>query len=289
MSVGRLVLSRKGFDGGYGRMPSPILPDGRLVPLPIPSKNDAFRMEHLHDRSGDLEALLHDLSAGEHSLSTRIHLDPDLDRRVDLRAHGWRPSFGQSGAAQGHLAAQNVQAGDVFLFFGWFREVERVQSRWRYAKKAPDLHVFFGWLEVGDVLAVVRDRVRCIEEYPWIADHPHVASPAHYTDSRNTLYVARPDSQLALNSHGGGVLRSFNPTLGLTAPNCTRSNWIVPRWFHPRYGKPLTYHSDLDRWTDVQDSCSLRSVAKGQEFVLDLAGRPEAEAWIQSVVSSAGA
>lgn len=36
----RLVLSRKGFDSGYGGMPSPILPDGRLQPLPIPVDHD---------------------------------------------------------------------------------------------------------------------------------------------------------------------------------------------------------------------------------------------------------
>lgn len=32
----RLVISRKGFDTGSGDGPSPVLPDARLVSLPIP-------------------------------------------------------------------------------------------------------------------------------------------------------------------------------------------------------------------------------------------------------------
>ena len=36
----RVILSRKGFDSQYGGMPSPILPDGTLLSLPIPSKTD---------------------------------------------------------------------------------------------------------------------------------------------------------------------------------------------------------------------------------------------------------
>ncbi|CAI8922445.1 hypothetical protein EMIT0158MI4_310005 [Burkholderia ambifaria] len=38
---------------------------------------------------------------------------------------GWRPALGQTGAAQGHLSNNGVGAGDVFLFFGWFRQVEK--------------------------------------------------------------------------------------------------------------------------------------------------------------------
>lgn len=32
----RIILSRKGFDTGYGGIANPILPDGRFHPLPIP-------------------------------------------------------------------------------------------------------------------------------------------------------------------------------------------------------------------------------------------------------------
>ncbi|NCB03524.1 MAG: hypothetical protein EOM67_15440 [Spirochaetia bacterium] len=32
----KVILSRKGFDSKYGGRPSPILPDGTLLSLPIP-------------------------------------------------------------------------------------------------------------------------------------------------------------------------------------------------------------------------------------------------------------
>jgi hypothetical protein len=36
----KIILSRKGFDSSYGGYPSPILPDGKMVSLPIPLKDD---------------------------------------------------------------------------------------------------------------------------------------------------------------------------------------------------------------------------------------------------------
>lgn len=33
----KIILSRKGFDAGYGGIASPVLPDGTLLSLPIPT------------------------------------------------------------------------------------------------------------------------------------------------------------------------------------------------------------------------------------------------------------
>src|SRR5690606_8680372 len=106
------------------------------------------------------------------------------------RLPGWRPSLGQTGAAQSHLESQGVGPGDVFLFFGWFRQVERHRGTWRFARNAPHLHVLLGWLEVGETLAIVDRREECLARFPWIANHPHVANPEHYDNARNTLYIA---------------------------------------------------------------------------------------------------
>lgn len=75
----KLILSRKGFDASYGGMASPILPDGRLVPLPIPSNHDRATFADLAYEGVDMASLLHDLSGGRHRLDSTIHLDPDLD------------------------------------------------------------------------------------------------------------------------------------------------------------------------------------------------------------------
>lgn len=35
----RIILSRKGFDSEYGGCASPILPDGKMISMPIPSES----------------------------------------------------------------------------------------------------------------------------------------------------------------------------------------------------------------------------------------------------------
>lgn len=37
----KIIFSRKGFDASYGGYPSPILPDGRMISLPIPTRYNA--------------------------------------------------------------------------------------------------------------------------------------------------------------------------------------------------------------------------------------------------------
>lgn len=280
----RIVLSRKGFDSSYGGIPSPILPDGRLLPLPIPARHDRFTMADLDVGDIDITGLLHDLSRGKHASSTTVHLDPDLNRRPDLRLRGWRPSLGQTGAAQAHLASQGVGVGDMFLFFGWFRQVELHRQRWRFIPRAPHLHVLFGWLEVGDLLAVVSNRKESLERHPWIASHPHVANPNHYVNPRNTLYIAPTRSRFEGKPFGGGVFSRFRHELQLTSPGQSRTRWSLPEWFFPDGRTPLSYHRDMGRWARDTKECTLRSVAKGQEFVLRAPEYPEAAGWLEMLV-----
>lgn len=285
----KICLSRKGFDSQYGKMPSPILPDGRLVPLPIPSDHDACTMEDLFLADVELAPLLADLSGGRLSLQSTVHLDPDLCRAPALRRDGWRPALGQTGAAQGHLARQCFGIGDVFLFFGWFREVERVASRWRYVRTAPHLHVLFGWLEVDEVLPVVTDRCSCLRRHPWIADHPHVARPEHYDSPLNQLYVAAPVSRyVPAAEFGGGRFLRYQESLRLSLPGQSRTIWRLPEWFMPGYDRPpLSYHPIGSRWLRDEQGVVLRSAAKGQEFVLDGDYYPEAEPWLVSLLKGA--
>ena len=281
----KIIFSRKGFDSGYGKIPSPILEDGTLLSLPIPSAEDSDTMASLNPHGFDLNGLLHDLSRGEHSINTRIHHDPELLNHRDLQ--NWRPVLGQTGAAHGHLAKQGVGCGDVFLFFGWFRKVERVGGRWRYVRTAPHLHVLFGWLEVHEVLPVVLERERCLAAYPAIAKHPHVASPQHYSHRNNHLYIGAEHSRFAPGEHGGGYFSRFTSELQLTAPNGTRTLWRVPQWMVPKQGRrALTYHDDPARWTMGPEHAFMQSVGKGQEFVLHCNDYPEAHSWLSSLITS---
>jgi Nucleotide modification associated domain 3 len=282
----KLVLSRKGFDSGYGGMPSPILPDGRLLPLPIPASHDRNTLAEITLPGLDIGQLLADLSQGSHSPATLIHLDPDLDRDPASRLPEWRPALGQSGNAQSHLRDMGVGEGDVFIFFGWFRRTEYKSGSWRYDRGAPNLHVMFGWLEVAAVLPIVTERERCIARFPWIANHPHVANADHYTDPRNTLYLAATQSRFnPLAPYGGGRFARYHDQLQLTRPGSTRSVWSLPSWFMPMEGQaPLSYHPKSSRWNREGDCVTLRSAAKGQEFVLDGAAYPPLEDWVADLI-----
>ena len=44
----KIILSRKGFDSQYGKIKSPILPDGTLLSLPIPQENDTKTFDELY-------------------------------------------------------------------------------------------------------------------------------------------------------------------------------------------------------------------------------------------------
>jgi hypothetical protein len=284
----RLILSRKGFDSGYGGIPSPILPDGRLVPLPIPISHDRYTLADINIPDLDTGQLLSDLSKGAHTLKTSIHLDPDLDRAPASRLPGWRPALGQTGNAQSHLRDMGVGEGDVFIFFGWFRQTEYKAGTWQYVRSAPNLHVMFGWLEVAEALPIVQERDRCLSGFPWIANHPHVSDPGHYTDPRNTLYLAATQSRFNPRAaHGGGRFSKYHDRLRLTKPGSTRSVWSLPSWFMPKAGQPsLSYHHRPDQWHQEEDGVTLCSAAKGQEFVLDGAAYPLAESWVAGLIRS---
>ncbi len=265
----KVILSRKGFDASCGGAPSPILPDGRLLSLPIPCQHSPITYDDLHLDGTSIGQIVHDLTHGRIRGDHCSHLDPDLRPGIYPRAEGWRPLFGQAGAAQAHLAGQGVGVGDLFLFFGWFRQVERIQGRYRYARGAPDLHVIYGWLRVGELLDLGRQPHLAPS---WALYHPHCHEPERRW---NTLYVAADSA----------ALDRYEQRLCLTAPGEGRSLWRLPRWFYPRGRTPLTYHNDPHRWTVLDDhQVLLRTATRGQEFVLDVAQYPEALAWAHGLI-----
>ena len=87
-----------------------------------------------------------------------------------------------------------------------------------------------------------------------------------------------------------GSVSQVRPRLVLTDPNrAGTSQRQLTRWFYPDDSKPsLTYRSDRRRWRRDADHAYLRSVGRGQEFVLDLAYYPEAVGWLSDLVNSLG-
>ncbi|HME71772.1 MAG TPA: hypothetical protein VKM54_18150 [Myxococcota bacterium] len=286
----RLILSRKGFDASSGGTASPILPDGALCSLPIPDPLSPLRYADVAVASDSLGRTVEALTRGRVSARAFAHLDPDLDPHALQRARGWRPIFGQAGAAQSHLSRHGVGRGDVFLFFGWFRCCVREHGQLRYARGAPDLHALFGWLEVGEVVPVAKLGPRDLR---WARRHPHFWGER---GARNTLYLAADRfaadaaSPGARRLPGAGLFPRFEQRLCLTAqPGVVpRGLWKLPGWMHrPGRAPLLTHHTDPGRWTRTEEGWLLRSVGRGQEFVIDLdriANPGEAIAWLRELL-----
>ena len=278
----RIVLSRKGFDAAAGGVANPILPSGELCCLPIPDNGADVRYDEITFGHKNLGAIVNDLTRSKISADATVHLDPDLNKESRPRSPGWKPLFGQTGAAQGHLQKQGIQAGDVFLFFGWFRQVEYVAGRYRYVKDGPDQHVIYGWLQIERIIPAAD---RATAPY-WAQYHPHFKrEKKHQNDS---VYFATDCIRLPqgeLPCPGAGVFRHFHPALRLTAPGKSRSIWRLPAWFHPNGRSTcLTYHSAPRRWQRQKDCTLLRSVGQGQEFVLDCEAYPEATGWVSTLL-----
>lgn len=282
----KLILSRKGFDSSNGGMPSPIFPDGRLVSLPIPVECSRTRIRDLIIPGFDLAKVVSDLSHDRIQSSQPVHLDPDIHRHfLETRPPDWSGAFGQAAAAQRHLLNQGIEKGDLFLFFGWFREIKEEAGEWRYRLHSPDLHVIFGWLDIEEMLPISGNESAISREYPWLQGHPHLHD---HDDMQNAIYIGSQSlsPEIGYNKAGFGVFNEIRNDRILTDPGQnSRSVWKLPSCFHPLEGKPaLSYHSNLSRWTKFSaEWTGLKSVGRGQEFVIDTEHYPGIIRWIRSL------
>ena len=284
----KIILSRKSFDAAAGGVPSPILDDGTMLPLPIPSRTCPITYNDISLHGHDLGRVVEDLGGRRMHEGRRVpltaqhgaHLDPDIVASARRRTRGWRPLFGQADGEQTLLERSGVGPGDVFLFFGWFRRAERSGGRYHFVRGAEDIHALWGWLQVDRVWDLTKSR----DVPKWAADHPHLDGTPR---SRNALYCSSKELVLGAErtgKPGAGVFGRWDERLRLTAPGRTRSIWRLPAWFLPRGRRPLGYHSDPDRWSPAGSHVLLRTVGRGQEFALDADAYPEAVGWARGMI-----
>lgn len=236
----RIIFSRKGFDSAAGGGPSPII-GGRPVSLPIPA-GAASRTTYGALGLGE-EAKK--ASRGKFGGDDLCHHDPMFlkDEGVCL--------FGQCGAAQTHLERQGVAFGDVFLFFGLFREEESGELH----------HRIFGFLEVESIVELGDGAPADLLALA----HPHALAMHHKND---VVYRGR-----------GQTAAQASEALRLTIPGGPPSLWRRPEWLK-RGG--LSYHDRADRWIR---GGNLRSVARGQEFVADIGRRKAPREWLERILA----
>ena len=208
----KIILSRKGFDSASGGCPSPILPDGRLRCLPIPDNKSAVKYATIYSNdsypTGNIVELL---TKNKVSASSRAHLDPDIDPSSRIRDEDWRAVFGQCGASQSHLEKQHVGIGDIFLFFGLYRQTEENNGRLDFEKKSHNEHIVWGWMQIDAITRIGHDN---LDMFSWCREHPHVHYPQR---CNNVLYTASKKIKIpgttSLSLPGAGVFSKFNSRL----------------------------------------------------------------------------
>lgn len=266
----KVSFSRKGFDSANGGQANAILPDGTLLPFPIPCSDgvpNTFESVHFGERS--IYDIITDIKPRTKlKADTLCHLDPDLRMDVKPRLAGWRPAFGQSNQSLSELFNNQFGINDLFLFFGWFKETEIKNGRLIYKKGAPDLHLIYGYMQVDSIIKVG-------DEIPkWLSEHPH---SSRLINGSRTDAIFLPTERLTFAPElPGASMLKFAPELVLTAPGLSRSKWKLPYFFRDiKIG-----HSPKQ----PEDGSYFKSASIGQEMIWD--ANEFAIPWLSKICSN---
>ena len=261
----RIVLSRKGFDSSAGGRPSPILLDGRLLPLPIPQDSPSparFADLSINGLTGT-EALA---KAGvPHMAEQYCHHDPDLQQGL----------FGQHGPSLTELDNLGVGEGDLFLFFGWFQQPLGGQ----------DMHHIFGWLQVAGMVRggeAIAEHLRARG-----AEHPHGHGDFVAKD-HNALYIGGKSLDAGRGDEGlpgYGMFAEEEEELVLSTPGQdNRSVWRLPEeHFRAAADAGGPFMSKRLKWIRRKPLLA-DSGGRGQEFVLDCQAYPQVADWALGLI-----
>ncbi|MDE6598319.1 MAG: hypothetical protein K2K60_06745 [Clostridia bacterium] len=225
----KVILSKKGFDSSNSTNPI-LITNNELLFLPIPSSNktDKRYSEIFIDNEVSLLDYCREMGinyviiGGNKVLidgETNCHLDPQL---LDYFGYAdFKGSFGQESSPQGHLKNNNVQVGDLFLFYGWHKDLKDNIHK-------DGKHTIFGYLQIGEIIKVneltPEYRQEIIKKYPWLKHHPHWYSK----ETNNTIYIAKEHFAFDTSLKGYGMFK-YGPELDLSANDMgKRTCWRIP-------------------------------------------------------------
>lgn len=260
----KVVFSRKGFDSTAGGFPSLIFPDGTIFSIPIPSRNDKYKYKELnfHYEDESIQSILNDLTNNQIRNKNWLRCDYNNSEQCchyDPLSYS-EPAFtgitlGQANASEKHLRNQNIGTGDIFLFYGWFREVNRVNGTWTYTKNSPDIHLIWSYMSIGDIVRIdtIRQQQSAIEKYPFLLSHPHIGDP---NGQSNSIYLSDKYRYFEHNQ-----TRCLTDTIKYRG----RATWRLPRFFDQKDA-----FSYLNNFTADKNDVVISYRGYGQEFVLDL-------------------
>lgn len=277
----KVILSRKGSDTVYGGIPSPIFPTNEMRSIPIPSKEDNIIYENLTSYNGIsygdfLAQLQSSYRIKKINARSTCHLDPDIYEDVIERSSGWKALFGQIGKAQQHLIYEGVKENDLFLFFGWFRRTDIIDGRLKYSDKF-DLHVIFGYLQIGKIINPKEDGFE-----KWMEYHPHIQNKERFNSTSNCIYVAREYLTWDKSIPGSGFF-DFDEQLVLTKK--TKQFGYLPK-SHWNNEFPFDKSVSISRHKESawNDQNYFQSTPIGQEFVFEK--NKDVENWAQNIINN---
>jgi len=269
----KIILSRKGFDSTSGECPSPIMPDGTLLSLPIPDdtpsdfsvSDKSITFSDLHHNGFTYAQILKGLRPNKSF--TYCHLDPDIRNGTHIKPFSdWKPAFGQTSTALSILRNTGVEVGDIFLFFGLFQNTEYDNDSIRFVKGSKPIQVIYGYLQIGRILSTQEE----IAEYHW---HPH-AYNKHYEKDRNALFI--PSDTLSFDSSlsGYGVL-NYHKDRVLTMQGENTATWSPHSFLMP--------DNIYDARKNSAKSEGVYYAGRWQELVLKQ--NKDAEIWAKSIIT----
>jgi len=266
----KVILSRKGFDSSCGGSPS-LIYNNKLITIPIPGADSEIRYKDLiFEESINFIKVMKDLGITYYS---EAHLDPDLRRSIyGKRESEWRPIFGQDQASLSILESAKIGKGDLFVFYGWFRDVINSNGTFQYKKGAKDLHVIYGYFEIDEVIDLTKEDSKIPS---FCSYHPHVVLKDDYNkrSNKNTIFIASRNLSFD-DSKPGAAFFNYNERLVLTDLNKkNRSSWKLPLFF-----KPKISNSDNTPKTDTMFNAAIKNESVvDNEFCFDFNGRNQQE------------
>jgi len=265
----KVSFSRKGFDSSNGGQANAILPDGTLLPFPIPAEDGRpHTYESLHIGGQSFYDIISSLNKRpDVKADAWCHLDPDLRKDVKQRPDGWQPAFGQADQSLSELWNNQFGEGDLFLFFGWFRKTEFLNGRLVYKRNAPNIQLIYGYMQVGAI-------IKAGDDIPgWLSTHPH-ATRIKNRSQNDAIFIPTNALSFAPELPGAAMLK-YSPELVLTAPGMSRSRWKLPDFFKDKNVK--IGHSPKQ----PEDGSYFQSAPIGQEMIWE--APDEAIPWLHSI------
>lgn len=115
-----------------------------------------------------------------------------------------------------------IKEGDLFLFFGNFHHVERINGHYRYTRRSgdfykdKDLQVVWGYLQVGRIIDDPSEQ----KQLWW---HPHSIKNRR-NNKTNVIFEAAEKLSFDKNKPGAGLL-TFDIKRVLTLENNNKATW----------------------------------------------------------------